>query len=88
MKAYKQPAQTIARGREHHQDWFKAIRSGGKAGSDFEYGGKLTELALLSGIASRFPGRKLEWDGPAGTFTNCPEAAPFVNPELRKGWTL
>jgi predicted dehydrogenase len=88
MKAYKQPAQSIPRGREHHQDWFKAIRAGTKAGSDFEYGGKLSELALLSGIASRFPGQKLLWDGPAGKFKDFPAADPYLSPEFRKGWTL
>jgi predicted dehydrogenase len=88
MKAYKLPAKTIPRAKEHHADWLRAIREGKKAGSDFSYGGPLTELAMVGVIALKMPGRKLEWDAKAMKFTNCPEANQFVDPPYRKGWTL
>ena len=89
MKAYKQPKQTIPRTRGHHNDFLDAIRNGKKAGSDFaEYGGPLTEIAMLGIIATNFPGRKLSWDGANTRFTDCDEANAFINPPSRKGWSL
>ena len=89
MKEYKLPGKTILRSKEHHQDWIEAIRSGKPAGSDFSYGGPLTELALLGVIAVKRLGTKLEWDGEAAQFKNCPEATALVNPPaFRAGWKL
>ena len=53
MRAYRQPAEKIPRVRGHHGDWLTSIRKGKQAGSSFEYGGALTELALLGLIAAR-----------------------------------
>ena len=64
MKAYKRPEQKIPRVKDHHDDWLQAIRDGSKAGSDFSYGGPLTEIAMLGVIAMKLPGTKLEWDAP------------------------
>lgn len=88
MKAYKRPEPTLPRVRNHHQDWLDAIKTGGKAGSNFDYGGPLTELARLGIIAMQRLGEKLEWDGPNLCFTNCPEANDLINPPSRKGWEL
>jgi len=89
MKEYKPPEQKIPRVRGgHHGDWVAAIREGRKAGSDFSYGGPLTEIALLGVIAFRMLGKELKWDAPAMRFTNCPEANALINPPYRKGWTL
>ena len=88
MKAYQRPPQTLPRVRNHHDDWLSAVKTGGKAGSHFDYGGPLTEVALLGAIAIRRLGQKLEWDAAAARFTNCPEANQFVNPPYRQGWTL
>jgi predicted dehydrogenase len=86
--AYKRPAKTIPRVKEHHWDWLQAIRHGAKAGSDFAYGGPLTEIAMLGVIAIKLPGTKLQWDATRLQFTNCPEANQFVNPPYRAGWKL
>jgi predicted dehydrogenase len=88
MNAYQKPPKTIPRSQEHHRDWLDAIKNGRKAGSDFSYGGPLTELALLGVIAIRLPGQKLEWDGPGMKFRNCPEANLLLNPPYRAGWKL
>jgi hypothetical protein len=88
MKAYKLPPKKIPRAKEHHQDWLEAIRSGRKAGSDFSYGGPLTEIALLGVIAVKMAGTKLEWDAEKVQFTNCPQANRFVDPPYREGWKL
>jgi hypothetical protein len=88
MQEYKRPAKTIPRVRDHHFDWIEAIRNGRKAGSDFAYGGPLTELAMLGVIAIKLAGTKLEWDAEKMQFNNNAEANAFVNPPLRAGWTL
>jgi predicted dehydrogenase len=88
MRAYKRPEKTIPRVGDHQQDWLQAIRNGTKAGSDFSYGGPLTELAMLGVIGIRLPGVKLEWDAQNMRFTNSAEANQLVNPPYRAGWTL
>jgi predicted dehydrogenase len=88
MQAYQRPAPTIPRAKEHHEDWLRAIRAGGKAGSDFSYGGPLTEIAMLGVIALKLPGTKLEWDAANMRFTNCNEANQHIHPPYRQGWTL
>ncbi len=90
MKAYKRPAQSIPRiPRGNHQgDWLAAIRAGRKSGSDFSYGGPLSELAMLGCIADKMAGTKLEYDAENMKFPNCPEADKYINPPYRAGWTL
>ena len=88
MDAYKRPEKTLPRVREHHGDWLQAIKNGTKAGSDFSYGGPLTELAMLGVIAIKLAGTKLEWDTQAMRFINSAEANQFINPLYRSGWTL
>jgi predicted dehydrogenase len=88
MKAYTRPKESIPRVRGHHEDWLDSIRKGGQAGSNFDYGGPLTELALLGVIAFRMLGTELKWDGQNMRFTNCDEANQYVAPPLRKGWEL
>jgi hypothetical protein len=88
-EGYTRPKKTLPRGREHHRDWLEAIRSGGKASSDFaDYGGPLTEVAMLGVIAIKMAGTKLEWDAGRMRFRNSPEANAYVNPEYRAGWSL
>jgi predicted dehydrogenase len=83
------PAKTIPRVRGgHHDDWLDAIKQGRKAGSSFDYGGPLTEIAHLGIIAMRMLGQQLEWDAPAMRFTNCPEANQYLDPPYRAGWSL
>ena len=82
------PAEKIARVKSHAWDWVEAIRTGRPAGSNFEYGGPLTEVALLGAIAIRFPGETLKWDAKRARFTNNDAANAYVNPPYREGWTL
>jgi hypothetical protein len=87
--ATKGPPKTVKRGGEHKKDWFDAITQGRSAGCDFaDFGGPLTEVALLSIIAMNFAGQKLLWAGPNAKFTNNDEANKLINPPYREGWTL
>jgi predicted dehydrogenase len=87
-QAYQRPAKTLPRVKGHQQDWLQAIRNGTKAGSDFSYGGPLTEIAMLGVVAIKLAGTKLEWDAENMRFTNCPEANQYINPPSRDGWAL
>lgn len=88
MDAYQRPPKTLPRLKGHHQDWLQAIRNGTRAGSDFAYGGPLTELAMLGVVAIKLAGTKLEWDGVNQRFTNVTEANRHLDPPYRAGWKL
>ena len=82
------PAEKIRRVKGHAWDWLDAIRNGRQAGSNFAYGGPLTQAALLGAIAIRFPDHELLWDQAAARFTNHEAANAYVNPQYREGWVL
>jgi predicted dehydrogenase len=82
------PAETLTRVKNHASDWLEAIRNDRQAGSNFGYGGPLTQVALVGAIAIRFPSQTLEWDAKKMKFTNHKEANAYVQPEYRKGWKL
>jgi len=82
------PQEKIPRVKNHAWDWLEAIRAGRKAGSNFGYGGPLTQAALLGAIALRFPGHTLQWDDKAARFTNHDAANAYVHPPYRNGWSL
>jgi len=82
------PSEKVPRVKNHAWDWIEAIRSGRQAGSNFGYGGPLTQAALLGAIAIRFPGQTLKWDDKKARFTNHDAANAYVHPAYRKGWSL
>ena len=83
---FKRSPQRYARSPGHQKEWIEACKARKPAGSDFSYGGPLTEVALLGVIAMRFKGQKLQWDGARMKFTNCSEANAYLKPSFRKGW--
>jgi predicted dehydrogenase len=82
------PPEKLPRVKNHAWDWVEAIRTGRQAGSNFGYGGRLTQVALLGAIAIRFPGQTLKWDEKKARFTNHEPANAHINPAYRKGWSL
>jgi predicted dehydrogenase len=82
------PSEKIPRVKNHAWDWLEAIRTGREAGSNFAYGGRLTQVALLGAIAIKYPGQLLRWDDQAMRFTNHEAANALVNPPYRDGWRL
>lgn len=81
------PPERIPRVQGHVWDWVEAIRTGRRAGSDFDYGGPLTQLGLLGLIALRFPGETLHWDDARMRFSNHSAADALLDPPYRTGWT-
>ena len=90
MKDFKMPEKSIVRvkGGHHQNDWLDAIRANRQAGSNFEYGGALSEIGLLGMIAIRRSGTRLEWDAEQMKFTNDDEANQFITPTFRQGWSI
>jgi hypothetical protein len=77
------------RSAQHRMNWVDAIRGRAKATCPFEYAGPLTETMLLGVVAMRTgQGKRIEFDGEAGTITNVAEANPYLRREYRKGWSL
>ena len=70
-------------------EWFRMIRGGAPAYSNFDIAAYLTEIILLGCVAMNVGvGKKLDWDGPKMRAKNNKDAEQFVKREYRKGWTL
>ncbi len=92
MREYKQPEKTIPRVTTSHEgDWLRACKEGKDgtpASSNFEYGGALTEMALLGMIAIRAKDQRLEWDSRNLKFKNSDAANELLHIKYRDGWHL
>jgi predicted dehydrogenase len=84
-EATKDIPKTLPRTGNHGQEWLDACRGQGETFSDFDIGGKLTEIGL-AGVVGVRAGKSLEWDGQKMEATNVPEAARFVHTEYRTKW--
>src|SRR5581483_7914993 len=79
--------QTIPRSPGHMQEWFRMMKDGTPAYSNFDIAAYLAEVILLGCVAVRVgEGRRIEWDGPNMSSPSTPEAAQFVKRENRSGW--
>jgi predicted dehydrogenase len=87
-KDYVRPPKTLPRVKGHHEDWIEACKGGSVSGSPFDYGGPLTEVALLGVLAMRLNGQKLGWDAARLRFTNSTEANQLIRMPYRDGWHL
>lgn len=72
----------------HLADWLQACKGGEAAGSNFDYGGPLTEIAALGDVALQMLGTELHWDAAHMTFPNQPAANQYLHTRYRDGWTL
>lgn len=89
MQAYTPPPKTIPRVNDTHEgDWIRACKDGNPASSTFDYGGPLTEMALLGMIAIRIKDQRLQWDAENLRFTNNEEANALLHIDYREGWIL
>ena len=81
--------ESIPRSPGHMQEWFRMMKDGTPAFSNFDIAAYLTEIILLGCVALRVgEGFRMEWDGPNMKSTNLPQSARFVKRENRKGWEL
>jgi len=85
--AAKDVPQSIPRSPGHMQEWFRMMKDGTPAYSNFDIAAYLTEIILLGCVALRVgEGYRMEWDGPNMKSTNLPQAAQFVSRKNRPGW--
>jgi predicted dehydrogenase len=85
------PPQTLTRITTSHEgNWIEACKTGGKATSNFDYSGPLTEMVTMGNLAIRPEnvGKKLLWDGENMRVTNDEGANDFVQMHYRDGWSL
>jgi hypothetical protein len=88
-EACKAVPQSIPRSPGHDQEWFRMMKTGEPAYSNFGVAAYLTEIILLGCVALRVgEGRRMEWDGPNMKSKNIPEAAQFVKRNSREGWVV
>jgi len=74
--------------KSHHHEFVDACRGQGQTLAPYSYASVLTEALLLGNVALR-SGNVVEWDPVKMVVTNNPvDAAPFVKPEFRAGWSL
>ncbi len=80
---------TIPRSPGHNEEWFRMMRTGEPAYSNFSIAAKLTEIILLGCVALRVGvGKNMAWHGESMKSPNCPEAKKFLRRENRAGWTV
>ncbi len=86
-EATKAVPQSIPRSPGHMQEWFRMMKEGTPAYSNFDIAAYLAEVILLGCVALRMgEGILVEWDGPNMKSTNLPEAERFVRRQNRPGW--
>jgi predicted dehydrogenase len=82
----QQRSEPRAPGENHHQEWLRACRGGPPAYCRFDgFAAQLTEALLVANLALR-TGKHIHWDAAKMEARNCPEAAPAVRRDYRRGW--
>ncbi len=87
MRDYKFPPEFLTRSPGHYRDWIRAAKGGEPSCSNFSVSAPFTEWISLGVLALRFEG-KLEWDSVNMRVTNNEEANRYIQPTVRKGWSL
>ena len=77
----------MAKSLGHHQEWIRAIKTGGRTTCAFDYSGPLAESVLLGAVSYR-SGDPLEFDADTCAITNSTKAQALMQKEYRKGWRL
>jgi len=87
--ACKAVPESIPRSPGHMQEWFRMMKDGTPAYSNFDIAAYLTEIILLGCVALRLgEGVRMDWDGPNMKSTNLPDAERFVRRQDRAGWAV
>ena len=86
-KGFTAPRKTLPRTKGHYLEFAEAAKGGPPASCNFDFGGLLTETALLGVIAQR-TGKVLDWDAAAGRFTNDEAANQLIQQPYRAGWSI
>jgi predicted dehydrogenase len=95
MEDFKNVPETLPRApgadkdndRAHHEEWIAACKGQGRALSNFDYAGPMTEAVLLGNVALR-GGPRIEWDAKRLKITNSRDANRYLRTPYRAGWHL
>ena len=79
------PQPKLARSKGHHREWLDACKGGPAAGSNFSYGARLTEIALL-GVLSLRARKPIEWDAERMQAKGLSSADDLIDEPRRAGW--
>ena len=86
--ADKFPKPEKVAGGNHYHLWIDGILSNTKTTDGFHYAGPLTEAVQLGNVATRVPGKLLEWNAAKLEITNSPEAQKLITKSYRKGFEI
>ncbi|MEK0450399.1 MAG: hypothetical protein RL088_2667 [Verrucomicrobiota bacterium] len=86
--ADKFPKQEKVAGANHYHLWVDGIIANARTTDGFHYAGPLTEAVQLGNVATRVPGKLLNWDTAALKVTNSDEAQKLITKEYRKGFGI
>ncbi len=87
FKNFVKPEPSLTRVKNHNRNWLDAIQGGEKPASNFEYGAKLTEIALLGALSLR-TGQPITWDAKRMQAPGVKEAESIIKEGYRPGWKL
>lgn len=75
-------------GVSHYHAWIDGVLAGTKTTDGFDYAGPLTETVQLGNVATRTPGKALQWDAAHMRIANNPESERLLTTKYREGWTI
>lgn len=87
FRDFQPPPKTLPRTIGHYKEWIQACKTGKPASCNFDFGSRMTEIALLGTLTARTE-KVLEWDAERMRITNDVEANALVSPPYRAGWSL
>jgi predicted dehydrogenase len=87
MVNFTKPPVSIRRVKSHQRDFLDACKGGEAAGSNFSYGARLTELALLGALSLR-TNSAIEWNSSELLASNLPSASSIIKEKYRNGWEI
>jgi predicted dehydrogenase len=82
---YQGPPPSIERVSSHYREWLDAIKGKTKTGSDFVYGARLTEVALLGALSLRTR-QTIRWDPDQMKAVGNDAADTIIREPYRDGW--
>jgi predicted dehydrogenase len=84
-KAHEHKVEKVPGG-NHYHIWVDGCLTRTKTSDGFHYAGPLAEAVQLGNVATRVPGRMLEWNAAAMKFPNAPDVEKLLTKSYRKGY--
>jgi predicted dehydrogenase len=85
---YKRPAKSLPRPESHWIEWVECAKTGKQTSANFDYGGLVTQIALLGDIAIRHKGTLLRFEPKKHKFHGNESVNKAFGAYSRPGWEL